>query len=174
MAGMFPDAFIPLGQVPATANRLQRAAGELQQAAGSPCAVPSLPVTLAHVEEALDQLADSMKLMAEAVDEWCGKDAAIVDEDTLPPEARALLWHLRAVADTLIDSRDDCSVTREWARRLLGDAEYLGPAATDTRRPSRRLAPAGDPGPRTVEAARLAPCPVVIVPKRAVVERRTA
>ena len=33
---MFPDAFIPLGQVPATAARLERAAAELRERAGSP------------------------------------------------------------------------------------------------------------------------------------------
>ena len=40
-------------------------------------------------------------LLAEAAAEWCDADDARVDEDTLPPEARALIWHLRAVADTL-------------------------------------------------------------------------
>ena len=98
---MFPDAFIPLGQVPATADRLQRAADELRRHAGSPNAVPSLPVTLAHVEEALDQLAASLRAMAQAAAEWCAEDGASVDEDTLQPEAQALLWHLGAVADML-------------------------------------------------------------------------
>ena len=63
---MFPDAFIPLGQVPATAARLERAAGELRERAGSPYAVPRLPVTLAHLEGALDELAATMRLLAEA------------------------------------------------------------------------------------------------------------
>jgi len=118
-SSMFPDAFIPLGQVPATANRLQRAAGELRQQASSPGAVPRLPVTLSHLDEALDQLAASMRLMAEATAEWCGEDGASVSEDRLEPEARALLWHLRLVAYTLIESRDACNATREWAERML-------------------------------------------------------
>jgi nucleotide-binding universal stress UspA family protein len=119
---MFPDAFIPRGQVPATANRLKRAAGELRERAGSPCAVPSLPITLGHLEEAFDDVATSMRLMAEAAAEWCGADDAGRDDGTLPPEARALRWHLRAVAETLGESRDGCAATVDWARRMLDDA----------------------------------------------------
>jgi len=117
---MFPSAFIPLGQVPATAARLDRAAGELRERAGSPDAVPRLPVTLAHLEDAFDELAAATRLLAEAAAEWCDADAA--DEGTLPPEARALLWHLRCVANTLTDARDGCLTTRLWAQRLLEHA----------------------------------------------------
>ena len=143
---MFPDAFIPLGQVPATASRLERAADELRQRAGSPNAVPSLPVTLVSVEEALDQLAESMRVMAQAAAEWCAQDGANVDEDALQPEAQALLWHLRAVADMLVQSRAACSSTREWARRLLAAA------AAEPRR--HRVTPASDRGPRASAWAR--------------------
>src|SRR5215210_5681780 len=111
---MFPDAFIPLGQVPATANRLQRAAGELRERAGSPCALPSLPVTLLHLEEAFDDLAVSMRHMAEAAVAWSGADDAIADETALPPEARALLWHLRSIADTLTEAGDGCTAAHGW------------------------------------------------------------
>ncbi|MEO8688802.1 MAG: hypothetical protein ABI611_11365 [Solirubrobacteraceae bacterium] len=138
---MFPDAFIPLGQVPATANRLQRAAGELRERSGSPNAVPNLPVTLAHLEEAFDQLAVAMRLMAQAAAEWCqGDDCTIVDERSLPAEARALLWHLRVTAETLIESRDGCTASREWAGRLLEHA------AIETDTPC--IAPAHDRGGR--------------------------
>ena len=68
---MFPDAFIPLGQVPATAARLDRTATELRDRAGSPDAVPRLPVTLAHLEAAFDGLAAAMRQLAEAAAEWC-------------------------------------------------------------------------------------------------------
>jgi len=114
---MFPDAFIPLGQVPATAARVERAAGELRERAGSPYAVPRLPVTLAHLEGALDELAATMRQLAEAADEWCDTDDA--DEGALPPEAHALLWHLRSVADTLTDARDSCRIARPWADQVL-------------------------------------------------------
>src|SRR5215210_2063547 len=117
---MFPDPFIPLGQVPATAARLDRAAAELRERAGSPHAVPRLPVTLSHLEDAFDELAATMRLLAEAAAEWCVTDDA--DERTLPPEARALLWHLRSVADTLTDARDGCLTTRPWAHELLEHA----------------------------------------------------
>jgi nucleotide-binding universal stress UspA family protein len=117
---MFPDAFIPLGQVPATAARLDRAAAELRERAGSPYAVPRLPVTLAHLEDAFDELAAALRLLADAAAEWCDPDDA--DESTLPAEARALLWHLRSVANVLADARDDCLTTRPWAHRLLEQA----------------------------------------------------
>src|SRR5829696_3513746 len=113
---MFPDAFIPLGQVPATANRLERAAGELRERAGSPAAVPRLPQTLARLEDAFDELAATMRLLAHATTEWCAAQHAVVDEATLPPSARALLWHLRAAADELSDVRESVAVTRQWAR----------------------------------------------------------
>ena len=58
-----------------------------------------------------------MRLLAEAAAEWCDTDDA--DEGTLPPEASALLWHLRSVADTLTDARDGCLTTRRWAHQLL-------------------------------------------------------
>jgi len=115
---MFPDAFIPLGQVPAAASRLERAADELRQRAGSPNAVPSLPATLAHIEEALDRLAASMRLMAHAAAEWCGEDGARVEEDALPPEARAAL-----------ESPSGCRHTDRIARWLPGDARVGAPAA---------------------------------------------
>jgi len=114
---MFPDAFIPLGQVPATAARLERAASELRERAGSPYAVPRLPVTLDHLEGAVDELAATMRLLADAAAEWCDPDEA--DEGALPPEARALLRRLRSVADTLTDARDGCLTARPWACRLL-------------------------------------------------------
>jgi nucleotide-binding universal stress UspA family protein len=119
---MFPDAFIPLGQVPATAARSERAARELRERAGNPSAVPKLPVTLAHLEGTFDELAAAMRLLAEAAAEWC--DTADADKGTLPPEASALLWHLRSVADTLTDARDGCLTTRRWAQQLL---EHAGP-----------------------------------------------
>ena len=131
---MFLDAFIPRGQLPATASRLERAASELRERAGSPTAVPRLPATLAHLEGTLDELAASIRLMAEAAAAWSDADAAIADEATLPPDARALLWHLRAVADTLGEARDRCPATRTWARQMLDVAASDTNAATETDR----------------------------------------
>jgi hypothetical protein len=131
--GMNPDASTP-AYVAATASRLRRAAAELQQWAGSPDAVPSLPVTLAHVEDAVDRLATSLQLMARSVEDWCGEDAALAGEDEPQLAARALRDQLRAIADTLIDARDACPAMCEWARRLLGDTaiDLLRPADTSS------------------------------------------
>ena len=81
--------------------------------------MPTHAITLAHVEESLDRLAVAMGRMASAVAEWCGERGAIVEESVLPPEARALRWHLQAAADTLRESEVACTTSREWARRLL-------------------------------------------------------
>jgi nucleotide-binding universal stress UspA family protein len=139
---MFPDAFIPVGQVPATAARLDRAAAELRERAGSSSAVPRLPVTLAHLEDTFDKLAAAMRLLAEAAAEWCDTDHA--DEGTLPPQASGLLWHLRSVADTLTDARDGCLTTRAWAHKLLEHAtpepeSEVMSLPTEQRRPARRI-----------------------------------
>jgi nucleotide-binding universal stress UspA family protein len=114
---MFPDAFIPLGQVPAIAARLDRAAAALREQAGSPDAVPRLPVTLGHLEAAFDELAAAMRHLAEAAAEWRGVDEPA--GGSLPRDARALLWHLHEAADTLADARDGCLTARFWADRLL-------------------------------------------------------
>ena len=47
------------------------------------------------------------------------RHAMTLTQGTLPPEASALLWHLRSVADTLTDARDGCLASRPWARQLL-------------------------------------------------------
>lgn len=100
------------------AHQLQRAAGTLQAQSGNPDAVPTHAIALAHVEEALDRIAVAMGQMANAVTEWCGEPGGVVEENLLPPEARALRWHLQAAADTLREAEVACTVSREWARRL--------------------------------------------------------
>jgi hypothetical protein len=110
-----------------SAHQFQRAAGTLQAHSGNPGAVPAHGIALAHVEEAVDRLAVAMDLMANAVGEWSGQRGAIVEENVLPPEARALRWHLHAVADTLRDAEVACTMSREWARRLHA------PSAADER-----------------------------------------
>jgi hypothetical protein len=102
-----------------SAHELQLVAGALERDAGSARAVPSLPVAVAHVEETLDRLAIAMERMAHAVADWSGERRETDDEDALPPDARALCWHLRTTAHTLRSSRDACSASREWAERLL-------------------------------------------------------
>jgi hypothetical protein len=121
---MPPDAapFDPHGAVPDSAHQLEQAAAELQGHAADPGAVPTYGITLAHVEEALDRLAIAMELMTNAVAEWSGEPSAIVQERVLPPEARALRWHLGSVADNLRASADACAVSGDWTRRLFAGA----------------------------------------------------
>jgi nucleotide-binding universal stress UspA family protein len=140
---MFPDAFIPLGQVPATAARLDRAATELRDRAGSPDAVPRLPLTLAHLEDTFDELAAALRSLADAAAKWSDPDEA--DEARLPPETRALLWRLRSVSDTLTEARDGCLAARPWADRLLERAApepepgVIMTLPTAQRPPARRI-----------------------------------
>jgi hypothetical protein len=127
---MPPDAapFDPHGAVSASAHQLQQAASELQSHAADPGAVPGYGITLAHVEEALDRLAMAMEQMANAVSDWCGEPSTIVQEPVLPPEARALRWHLQAVGDNLRASADACAVSGDWTRRLFADARRTASA----------------------------------------------
>jgi hypothetical protein len=71
---------------------------------------------LAHLGDTFDELAAAMRLLAQAAADWCGTDDG---EGTLPPEASALLWHMRSTADTLADARDGCLTTRRWAQQLV-------------------------------------------------------
>src|SRR4051795_865511 len=102
-----------------SAHELQRAAGHVQKHAAAADQVPALGVTLAHVEEALDRLSVGMLQMANGVVEWSAAHGLSADEDALPPEARALCFHLRTVADALRAPRDACTSSRIWMRRLL-------------------------------------------------------
>jgi hypothetical protein len=103
----------------ASAHELQRAARHLQKPAAAADQVPALGITLAHVEEALDRLTVGMMQMANGVVEWSAEHGRSADEDVLPPEARALCFHLRAAADALRAPRDACTSSRIWMRRLV-------------------------------------------------------
>lgn len=81
--------------------------------------MPTYGITLAHVEEAVDRLAVALDQMANAVAEWCGESDAVVQEPELPPEARALRWHLHAAAASLRTAETACTASRDWTRRLL-------------------------------------------------------
>jgi hypothetical protein len=102
-----------------SAHELQRAAGSLQSHASGAAAVAGLETTLAHVEEALDRLSIGMLKMADAVTESCGDSGHAPDESVLPPEARALQFHLRTTAAALRVPQDGCTSSRTWTRRLL-------------------------------------------------------
>jgi nucleotide-binding universal stress UspA family protein len=95
-----PSDADPPNALPASADQLQRAAQALRNPAGSVQAVPTLPVTLAHVQATLDLLGVGILWMAHAVANSCGEDGQTV-EDSAPPEARALRWHLASTAEAL-------------------------------------------------------------------------
>jgi hypothetical protein len=115
-----PSDADPPNALPASADQLQRAAEALRNPAGSVQAVPTLPVTLAHVQATLDLLGVGFLRMAHAVANWCGEDGQSV-EDSAPPETRALRWHLASTAEALRASRQACSASGEWSRRLLAE-----------------------------------------------------
>jgi len=119
----------PRHALPASACQLQCGAETLQKHAGGAQSVPTLPVTLAHVQATLDRLAVAMQQMSRAVADWSSEPGQTVDEDALPPEARALQWHLRTTAEALRDSRDACAASREWSHRLIDAAQDAVPRA---------------------------------------------
>jgi hypothetical protein len=126
----------PHHALPASADQLQRAAETLRNQASSAQAVPTLPVTLAHVQEALDLLGVGILRMAHDVADWCGEHGQSVGEDSAPPETRALRWHLAATAEAFRASRQACSPSGERSRRLLAeqleaDEEAVPSAAPD-------------------------------------------
>ena len=149
----------PRHALPASAYQLQRAAAALRDHSSSAQAVPTLPATLAHLHESLDLLAVSIQRMAHAVADWCDEDGQSVDEDAAPPEARALCWHLGTTAEALRNSREACSASGEWSRRLLAEPQDAGedavpPTALEAlagtvrlpRRPGHGLSSARDRG----------------------------
>jgi hypothetical protein len=107
------------------AYELERAAEQLQRQAAGATEVPTHGATLAHIERALDQLSVGMLQMANAVVGWSAEQGLSVEEDDLPPGAQALCFHLRATADALRVTRDACTSSRAWSRRLLDAAADL-------------------------------------------------
>jgi hypothetical protein len=103
----------------ASAHELQRAASDLQEHASHADDMPTLELSLAHVEAALDCLSVGMFHIADAVVEGCGDEGLLVDESSIPPQARGLWLHLRAVADSLRAPKQACASSRIWTHRLL-------------------------------------------------------
>jgi hypothetical protein len=72
-----------------------------------------IPITLSHLEEALERLSTGAVKLAQAVEDWNG------EPDALPPEARALRWHLFHLASRLRGAQEACPETRRWAREVV-------------------------------------------------------
>jgi hypothetical protein len=134
----------------ASAHEIGRAASDLQKPSDTDD-IPMLEVSLAHVEGALDRLSVSKLQIADAVVEWCGDEGPVVDESSLRPQARALCFHLRAVADVLRAPEQAYASSRLWTHRLLNtrsEAEHetllvgdvwavMSPCAGSSHRPRR-------------------------------------
>jgi hypothetical protein len=128
--------------VGASAERLQRAAGDLLERSGTHAAVQELPTTLEHLQEVLDRLATSLVRMAEAVAERPEPPGATAGRGGLPPDARALVWHLHDVATHVRASSTACDGARQWADELTagawGDEGRRVPPRIAVRTPSLR------------------------------------
>ena len=110
-----------------SAYELQREAGNLVKHAGGAASMPTLSITLAHLEEALDRLSVGMLLAARAVATSRERNAD-ANEGTLPPEADALCFHLRRTAETLRGPEAACEASRMWTRRVAEiETEPLDP-----------------------------------------------
>jgi hypothetical protein len=79
----------PRHALPASAYHLQCAAEALHSQSCGAHAVSALPVTLTHVQEALNLLAVSIRWIAYAAADSCGEDGPSVDEDSLRPQSVA-------------------------------------------------------------------------------------
>jgi hypothetical protein len=99
------------------AEQLAVAAMSLRHSAAGPDALLSMPATLAHVGDAVDELASGMLVLAETVAKSPGLRASL-DLDHLPPEARALSWHLHELAARLRAARASVETARDWAHEL--------------------------------------------------------
>lgn len=99
------------------AEQLAVAAMSLRHSAAGPDALLSLPATLAHVGDAVDELASGMLVLADTVAKSSGLRTSL-DLDHLPPEARALSWHLHELAARLRAARASVETARDWAHQL--------------------------------------------------------
>ncbi len=119
-----------------SAYELQRAAANLRRSVRDPDAVRVLPVTLAHVDEVLDELATTMLVLAESVVETTGSPNTSLDEELLSPQARALRWHLHELAARLRAARSASVSSREWADELLAAQREWGVPRTELQSPA--------------------------------------
>jgi hypothetical protein len=117
---------------PATAGAEQvaSAAADLRHSLREPHALDTLPLTLANLESGIDELATCMVVLAQVVAESADQPETTLDLDHLPPEARALCWHLHEFAARLRAARAAGTTAREWAEELPpapGDGAVMAP-----------------------------------------------
>jgi hypothetical protein len=78
-------------------------------------AIAALPATLAHIADAVDELAGSVVVLAERVAKSPGGLGRTLALDHLPLDERALCWHLHEFAARLRAARASAESPREWA-----------------------------------------------------------
>ncbi len=112
------------------AGRLAEAAASLRADVAEPHALHTLPLTLASVSDAIDELAGSMLVLSETIARSTGLADVNPDLDHLSPEARALCWHLHELAARLRAARASAETAHGWsqdlAARRAGVAELAG------------------------------------------------
>ena len=101
-----------------SADQLAGAATSLRRNMRGPDALQILPLTLANIENAIDELAAGMVGIAQVVAESPDQPRPSLDLDHLSPEARALCWHLHEFAARLRAARAAGTTARERARQL--------------------------------------------------------
>ena len=101
--------------VTASAEQLADAAAMLRRNLVEPDAIDALPATLAHIAGVVDDLAGGVVVLAEAVAKSSGGSGTSADLGYLPPEDRALCWHLHEFAARLRAARASAETARSWA-----------------------------------------------------------
>jgi len=114
----------------ASAEQLAEAAARLRRDLAELDAMEAVPVTLARVGDAIDELASGVLVLGETVARSSGLADLSPDLDHLPPEARALCWHLHELAARLRAARASVETAHDWsqdlARRRAGEFELAG------------------------------------------------
>jgi hypothetical protein len=119
-----------------SAYELQRASANLRRSVRDPELMRTLALTLAHVEQTIDDVATTMLVLAQAVAEFPAWSNTSVGEDVLSPEARALRWHLHEFAARLQGARSAAASSREWADELLAARPVTRVSASDVTPPT--------------------------------------
>ena len=114
----------------ASAEELATVAAQLRHDLAGLDAMEALPVTLSRVGDAIDELASGVLVVGETVARSSGPADLSLDLDHLPPEERALCWHLHELAARLRAARASVATAHHWsrdlARRRAGESELAG------------------------------------------------
>jgi hypothetical protein len=88
--------------------------------ATTPRELDTLPRTISHVGDAIDELARRVITLSDTVAASSALGDVGPDLDHLPAEERALSWHLHELAARLRAARASAETARHWARELDG------------------------------------------------------